>query len=206
MWLLNQKIPNSTVRFSTSAADKALMSKNVEPSDDFNINVQRQAEAKEQQDVTKGSTALKVEHEHAQPLERQNRVVSASSSWSIIRLLRTAFDVLLRARVMFLSILWTIKSGIRGLLSLFLAHLIGFALAHPMLKTWALAMLFRFPALEAWLCKFAMARGIIFSCATVQISSDVHYEPSTKFSRLTPSARSIYADLKAAIERQNKEG
>jgi hypothetical protein len=190
-----------------SVLGKALMSNNVEPNDDFELNAQRQGDAKPKQAVAEASTAHMIERERTQRLESQIQIgSSASCSLCITRQFRTIFDVLLRARVMFSSILWTVKSGIEGLLTLFLARLIGFALARPTLKAWALAFLRRCPAFEAWLYKFAAARGIIFSSPIVRISSDVSYEPSTKFSRLTPRARSIYADLKAAIERQNKGG
>ena len=103
---------------------------------------------------------------------------------------------------MFSSIPQTIKRSFGGLLSPILARLVHFALAHPTLKAWALALLCRCPTLEAWLCKFAIERGMIVGGTRVQLP----YEPSTKFSMLTPGALKIYADLKAAIERHNEEG
>jgi len=99
-----------------------------------------------------------------------------------------------------------VKRGILDLVSSILASLIHFALAHPTLKAWALAFVRRFPALEARLSRFVMTRGIIAGGITLQISSKVPYELSTELSRLTPSARRNYTDLKAAIERHNKGG
>jgi|GEM_PF-1984587 len=92
------------------------------------------------------------------------------------------------------SVPLTVKRGIKGLLSLILACLIRFAVDHPLLKAWALTCVHRYPALRSWLYRFAVARGIIGG-TSVQIYSEL--------SSLTPSARCIYADLKAAIERHN---
>jgi len=91
-----------------------------------------------------------------------------------------------------------IERAVRGLLSPILARLIRSALAHPRFKVWALNWVFRYPALEAWLYGFAVAKGIIADRAPMQISPE--------YARLTPSALRIYADLKATIEQHNKGG
>jgi hypothetical protein len=96
------------------------------------------------------------------------------------------------------SIPRSIKRCIGGPLSSILAHLVLFALSHPTLKVRALALVYRYPALESWLYRFSRTRGLITDSTTVQIYSDL--------SRLTPSALRIYADLKAAVERHGKEG
>lgn len=72
-----------------------------------------------------------------------------------------------------------------------------FALDHPTLKAWALALVCRFPALESRLFKFAASRRITAGGSIVQASPD--------HTRLTPSALRIYNDLKAAIEEHNRE-
>jgi len=177
------------------------MSNKFESNDDFKSNAQHQAESKVQQAVAEASTALGAEREHTQRLESRNQVEYIGSCL-ITRPLRAAFDVLLRVRTIFSGILSTVKHGIGGLLSFFLGRLINFALCRPTLKAWALALLCRCPTLEAWLCKFAIERGMIVGGTRVQLP----YEPSTKFSMLTPGALKIYADLKAAIERHNEEG
>ncbi len=177
------------------------MSNDVESNEGFKSNAQQQAESKVQQAVAEASTALVAEQERTQRLESQNQIEYVGSCLATSPL-RGSLDVLLRVKAMFSRILWTVKHGIGELLRLFLARLISFALYRPTLKAWALALLCRYPALEAWLCKFAIARGMIVCGTTVQLP----YEPSTKFSRLTPSARSIYSDLKAAIKRHNEEG
>jgi hypothetical protein len=92
----------------------------------------------------------------------------------------------------------TIKRCIGGLFSLILARLVYFTLAHPVFKASALALVCRYPALELWLYRFSTKRGLITGGTTVQIYSD--------FSRLTPRALRIYADLKAAVERHDKKG
>jgi len=130
--------------------------------------------------------------------------VYSSRSWRITQPLRVAFDMLLRLRAMIYSIPRTVKHGIWGLLSPILARLIHFALAHPTLKAWALAWVRRYPALESWLRRFAVAKGTIAGDMTEQISSGVSDELSAELSTLTPSARCVHADLKAAIDRHNK--
>jgi hypothetical protein len=87
----------------------------------------------------------------------------------------------------------TIKRSIAGLLSPTLACLVRFALAHPRLRALALNCVYRYPVLESWLYRFSVASGIITGGMIVQTYSEL--------SRLTPNALSIYADLKAAIER-----
>lgn len=96
------------------------------------------------------------------------------------------------------SIPRTFKHGIGALLSPILARLIHFALVHPTLKARALTLVFRYPALEEWLYRFALARGLASGTMIVNTPSD---SP-----KLTPSALMIYADLKAAIEQHNKRG
>jgi hypothetical protein len=98
---------------------------------------------------------------------------------------------------MFSGILQSIKRCIGGLLGPILAHLIHFALVHPSLKARALAFVCRYPALESWLYRFSRTNGLITGSMTMQIDSDP--------SRLTPSAFRIYTDLKAAVERYDKE-
>ena len=95
-----------------------------------------------------------------------------------------------------LSIFLSIKRAIKGLLGPILARLIQFVLAHPALKAWALTFVFRYPMLEEWLYRFAVSKGLLNAGITIQRFSD----PSS----LTPKALLIYADLKAAIERQNR--
>ncbi len=121
----------------------------------------------------------------------------ASYCWRITRPLRVTFDMLLWVRAIFSRIPQTTKRCIGDLLSPIFAHTIHFIRAHPMLKAWALAWVCRYPALEAWLNRFALARGIIVGGMTMQT-----LEPS----KLTPSARRIYTDLKSAIERTKREG
>ncbi|MBW2647027.1 MAG: hypothetical protein JRE23_12815, partial [Deltaproteobacteria bacterium] len=127
----------------------------------------------------------------ADSLNRELQAMQASRCWRITRPLRDAFDILRLIWAKFSSIPRAIKRGLRGLLNPIFVRLIRFALAHPKLKTWALAWVRRYPAHEAWLHRLAAAKGIIAGDMMVQISLEVSYEG------LTPSARRIYADLKA---------
>jgi hypothetical protein len=95
----------------------------------------------------------------------------------------------------FSSIIQNAKRGIGVLLSLILAPLINFVLAHPAFKARILGVLFRYPVLKDRLYRFAVARGLVTGGMTVQI-----YSPS----KLTPSGLIIYGKLKTAIERHNK--
>ena len=94
------------------------------------------------------------------------------------------------------SIPLTSKRCIAGLLSPILAVLVRFALAHPELKALALTCVYRYPALESWLCGFAVAKGI---------TGSVMVQTYSELSSLTPNALCIYADLKNAVERHNRD-
>ena len=74
--------------------------------------------------------------------------------------------------------------------------MIRFFLNHPELKEWALAILSRLPAIESRLHGFALSKGIVRGCVCEEIPPVV----SLEFSKLTPSARCIYLDLKDAIK------
>lgn len=94
-----------------------------------------------------------------------------------------------------LSIMKVAKMIINKQISHLLEHMIRFFLNHPELKERALAILSRSPAIESWLHGFALSKGIIHGCVGEEISSVV----SLEFSKLTPSARCIYLDLKDTI-------
>jgi len=121
------------------------------------------------------------------------QTVYASRSWRITMPLRAAFCKLHRLRKNLSSIPHIIKSGIKGLLVSMMAHVVHFAIAHPALKAWAMVLVRKIPSIETWLRRFTQSWG----CGTEYlISSGVPLQHSD----LSPQARRIYADLKAAIE------
>lgn len=89
-----------------------------------------------------------------------------------------------------------IKRGIGAILGSILASMIQFTLAHPRIKACALMLVFRIPVLNRWLHTFAVSRGLT---AKAMISQNPPYPAG-----LTPKARIIYDDLKAAIELHDK--
>jgi hypothetical protein len=90
------------------------------------------------------------------------------------------------------------KMIINKQISHLLECMIRFFLNHPELKERALTILSRMPAIESQLHGFALSRGIVRGCVCEEISPMV----SLEFSKLTPSARCIYLDLKDAINRK----
>lgn len=147
--------------------------------DDFKLNAQMQAEA------------------NAQYSNSELKAMQASLCWRMTQPLRDSFDMLLWMQAMFSNIALSNKRTIGDLPSLILIRLIHFVRIHPTLKTMALAFVCRYPALEDRLYRFSMERGMTASERIVMIS---------EFSQLTPTARHIYTDLKAAIDQHKKEG
>lgn len=98
--------------------------------------------------------------------------------------------------------LQAILGSIKGHLSNILSNMIKFFLSHLALKASVLFILRKFPSLLLWLHGFAAERGMIARGISVRISSNMPLEQS----ELTCSARLVYVDLKAAIERHNKGG
>ena len=104
-----------------------------------------------------------------------------------------------------------ISREINAILSPILTSMIRVSLAHPMLEAWIQVLVHRFPKLEGWIYRFALAKGLLTGRATPfylplwasgQIMS---CWPLMNGSRLTPTARQIYEELKAAFEKQKKE-
>ena len=128
---------------------------------------------------------------------RELQSVYASRSWRITSPLRVAFSMLLSLHKILLSIPRIITSGIKGLLSSMMIHLICSTREHPALKAWAMVFLRRVPALETWLRRFAPSAG----CGTeYQIFSPVH----SQLADLSPQARRIHTDLMTAIKKNRR--
>jgi FkbM family methyltransferase len=142
----------------------------------------------------------------ADSLNRELRAMQSSRCWRFTRPARNIFDIFLLTGKKLSSIPRIIKGGLLALLSPILTPLMRFAMDHPRLKAGVLACVHRFPRCDAWVHRFALEKGIISPGPTVYINPVVPDEPLGNISDLTPDARRIYADLKAAIERNNKGG
>jgi hypothetical protein len=110
-----------------------------------------------------------------------------------------ALYVLQRTRAAFGCIPRTIRRWFRATLRAVLTSVISFFLAHPVLEAWALTLVHKFPKLDEWIYRFALARGVSPSRKTT------FFMPSMEVSRLTPNARNIYANLKNGFEKHRKE-
>lgn len=142
----------------------------------------------------------------ADDTSRELRAMQTSYCWRITRPLRNAFDILLWIKARDAGALKAVKHGIKRALSSTLACLARFVLAHPRLKTRALTLLHRIPALETRLYRFVVGGGIIAGSTTIQTTFDVPDKAIAELSDLTPSARRTYTELKAAIERNSRRG
>jgi hypothetical protein len=163
--------------------------------DDFKSNLQNQAEARANEAEAR-----------AYALNRELKTTYASYSWRITFPVRAAFDATLRLKAMLSDIPQTVKSFIVYLLNPVFDLMIRFIRGNPKLKAWTLAWVHRYPLLENGMYRFLIAGGIIPGGKQMQISSESPYMPSTKLSKITPRARSIYTDLKDAIEQHNTGG
>jgi FkbM family methyltransferase len=150
--------------------------------DGFESNLQKQAEARANEAEARANEAqaeVREAEARAYALNRELKAAYASYCWRITFPLRAAFDAFPRVRAMLSDIQQTVKRCVGGQFSSLLARRIDFAMLHPKLRAWAMALLHRSPGM--------------------------HCMPTDQ-SNLTPSARRIYANLRAAIERQNKGG
>ena len=137
----------------------------------------------------------------AQALQASERAVNAasaltavhnSSSWRLTAPLRMA------GRVARALLQWpkVAKSALKTKIKLLLAHAKLYVIRRPKLRHAVLLVLAQFPTLKARLKVAPMNRS--FAQTTMPTVS-------TDLANLTPRARQIYADLKVAIERQQKE-
>jgi glycosyltransferase involved in cell wall biosynthesis len=138
------------------------------------------------------------------------RGVYASRSWRIttpLRLLSLGFGKIVRAILAISKWLWR---AFKCPFKLILARLIRFTIKRSAIKIKAKVFLRKHPRLEAFLRQFASVRGLV---PTLKVPESIPEQSHTalmgetvkELSHLTPRARQIYADLKAAIENHQKE-
>ena len=88
------------------------------------------------------------------------------------------------------------RQFIKRVIKFALGRMIGFADKHPALKARSIALVQRFPRLEARLRQVAVSRKM-----THAKMNNVSYQVVTDISQLTPAARSIYLELKIAVKK-----
>ena len=167
--------------------------------DEFVLYRQQEAEARANEAEARANEAEARANEaeaHATQAEaRANEVISKldavyqSRSWRITRPLRELARLTRIVRE-------STKQKIKRLITSLLGTLIHFVVARPRLKRIALKSVRQFPRLEALLVRLWIPQR------------EYNYSDSSQFcgpEALTPRARQIYAQLKAAIEQKQKE-
>ncbi|MBF0528324.1 MAG: FkbM family methyltransferase [Deltaproteobacteria bacterium] len=161
----------------------------------------QQAEVNAQQaEVNAQQAEVKVRQAEAKALQALSELqgVYASLSWRITRPLRALARAARRMKASFFSTLIAFKRVVKKILKPILARVIGFILAHPMLNKCSSVFIHIFPMIEARLRRFNFA-------APSTITNSLKYRGPTEFTQLSPSARRIHADLKAAVKQHDKE-
>lgn len=147
-----------------------------------------------------------IAHLHCAVGERDGQLSALinSRSWRATRPVRECAQLLRRVRNQ-------ARAMVREVIKSILARAISFAKARPMLKIRLTAWVKRYPMLEARLRRSAAARGLGHSPVPYVAPKESSSQAATGqypagFQELTPHARCIYAELKAAIEANRKEG
>jgi FkbM family methyltransferase len=144
---------------------------------------------------------LETEVEEAQSrsnqLEQELRAVYVSKSWRMTHPLRIAMNGIRRVKAKIALVPRGMKHAVRVIIKALLAPVIRFALARPALKSRAQTVVRKHPMLESRLRRLAAARGLT-EVDTLISTSQQQLSP-VELSHLTPTARRIYIDLKAAI-------
>ncbi|WP_413437595.1 class I SAM-dependent methyltransferase [Sulfuriferula sp. GW1] len=149
----------------------------------------RQAEAKAQQTEAKAQQAEAIAQQaeaRATEAEAHIEAMQNSRSWRITAPLRWTVSALLRLSPN------TLKAHAKTLVR----HAARYVIARPRLRNATAGFLDRYPTVKSRLTR------ILIGGTAPQITAA--YVP-TDLAHLTPHARQIYADLKAAIERRQKE-
>jgi FkbM family methyltransferase len=157
----------------------------------------QQAEAKAQQAEAKAQQA----EAKAQQAEAKAQQAEAASTQALMQL-----------QAVYTSTSWRITAPLRGLagqafklspqrlkpqIKLLLRHAALYVYRRPRLRNAAFAVLNRFPTLK---------RRLVSLITSTPVPTTNQQNGPAELAQLTPRARQIYADLKAAIEARNKDG
>ena len=148
-----------------------------------------QAEVRESEARAQAQQALTVaQHAQAQATQAEARVIALlnSTSWRVTAPLRWLGSAMRTLN----------PDALKPRAKVLLQHAALYVGRRPRLKNAALKVLNRFPSLKSWL--FQIVTGVKTQPVQPQIVP-------TDIAHLTPHARQIYADLKSAIERRQKE-
>ena len=175
--------------------------------DEFVLAAHQQAQARAQESEARAQQAENAAQQaQARAQESEARAQQAeavltsiinSRSWRITKPLRLLANGLRRLRN-------GGKQALKSVLRPILGPAIRFISARPRLKRPALAWARKHPRLEERLRRLAAARGLTGD-GQVDARSNKAHPPPMELAHLTPRARQIYADLKAAIEKNHKE-
>jgi len=187
-----------------------------------------------QNELNVAETIISQFKESADQFNRELQSVYASKSWRITWPLRKLMQFFRRLCALPIRItLWLVRLPKRSVRWLLLKAM-AYALKHPGLKMRIMARLRKYPNLEAKLRRLAQARGLItvqpdklsmpIQPATESVESPIpaQAEPeslipepaitgnedttlASDLSHLTPSARRIYGELKAAMAQHEQE-
>jgi len=183
--------------------------------DDFTLRRQQEAEIRASEAESKAREAearaaqaeAKAEEAEAKAGEAEARAAQAeaalqaiyqSRSWRITRPLRELAGLVRHGRD-------TSKRAVKRLIAPPLSRLIRFAVSRPWVKRLALTWIRRHPRIEARLRRFATQRGLTGPQAAKGPSIIGFPGRHHDFADLSPRARKIYFQLKAAVEQNRKE-
>jgi len=160
-----------------------------------------QAEAKamaaEERAAQAEAKAMAAEERAAQA-EAALRAVYQSRSWRITRPLRELAGLMRRGRD-------GAKRVAKRLMATSLDLLIRLGTSRPWVKRPALALIRRYPRIEARLRQLAALHGFIDHTSTSAMGANMLLELPHGLENLPPRARQIYAQLKAAIKQKQEE-
>lgn len=171
--------------------------------DDFELNIQYQAEAQLEQAKIQARNAEDKALELKNEVDRLNneiQIVYSSRSWRITYPLRVGFCAFLRVLYISSSILQSLMNRLADQLSFLVVHLIHFARSHPKFKEWALFWIRKYPKIGARLQAILLEKAFKSGRTSTNNLRDELYMPSFELKRLSPKARSIYEDLKNSLE------
>jgi FkbM family methyltransferase len=170
-----------------------------------------QAEAKAQQAEAKAQQAeAKAQQAEAKAQQAEAKAQQAEAKAQQAEAASTQALMLLQA--VYTSTSWRITAPLRGLagqafklspqrlkpqIKLLLRHAALYVYRRPRLRNAAFAVLNRFPTLK---------RRLVSLITSTPVPTTNQQNGPAELAQLTPRARQIYADLKAAIEARNKDG
>jgi FkbM family methyltransferase len=130
--------------------------------------------------------------------------VYRSRSWRVTRPVRAMTSAARKVKTAHSLIPTDLKKAGKDMVLPLIVRLLRFAQTHPEYKARALTLIRRLPKIEERLRAMALARGLIGAQAPTSIDITCDEAPAD-FAYMSPPARRIYANLKAAVALQNRQ-